>query len=89
MCPTGLALEHSAASTLQEYATYGCPAKTGKEWTKAEIWEAVKWGPHVSALSAEALEHFKEEACKKVATDQAKIVKWDTIRHNPPTQMKV
>ncbi len=89
MCPTGLALEHSAASTLQEYATYGCPAKTDKEWTKAEIWEAAERGPHISALSAEALEHFKEEARKKVATGQAKIVEWDTIKHNPPTQMKV
>ncbi len=52
----------------------------GKEWTKAEIWEAVKRGRHVSALSAEALEHFKEEARKKVATSQAKIVEWDTIK---------
>ncbi len=74
MCPTGLALEHPAASMLQEYVTYGCPAKMGKEWTKAEIWEAVERGPHVSALSAEALEHFKEEAREKVATGQAKIV---------------
>ncbi len=89
MCLMGLALEHPAASTLQEYATYGCPAKTGKEWTKAEIWEAVEWGPHVSALSVEALKHFKEEARVKVATGQATIVDWDTIKHNPPPQMKV
>jgi hypothetical protein len=89
MCPTGLALEHPAASTLQEYAKYGCPAKTGKDWTIAEIWEAVERGPHVSALSTEALEHFKEEARKKVAAGQATIVEWDTIKHNPPRQMKV
>jgi hypothetical protein len=89
MCPTGLTLEHPAASSLQEYATYGCPAKTGKEWTKAEIWEAVKRGPHVLALSVDALEHFKEEARAKVATGQATIIDWDTIKHNPPTQMKV
>ncbi len=37
MCPTGLALVHPAAPTLQEYAPYGCPAKMGKPWTKAEI----------------------------------------------------
>ncbi len=89
MCPMGLALKHPAAAMLQEYVTYGCPAKMGKEWTKAEIWEAVKRGPHVSALSVEALEHFKEEARKKVATGQATIVNWDTIKHNPPQQMKV
>jgi hypothetical protein len=90
MCHTGLALDHPATKTLQEYATYGCPAKMGKPWTKAEIWEAVKRGPHVLALSAKALEHLKQEACKKVAMGQATIVDWDTVKDkNPPPQMKV
>jgi hypothetical protein len=89
MCPTGFALNHPATKTLQEYAMYGCPAKTGKPWTKAEIWEAVERGPHVSALSAEALKHFKQEACKKVAMGQATIEDWDTVKDNPPPQMKV
>jgi hypothetical protein len=38
MCPTGLALAHPATPTLQEYATYRCPAKMGKPSTKTEIW---------------------------------------------------
>jgi hypothetical protein len=85
----GLALKHPAAPTLQKYATYGFPAKMGKEWTKAEIWEALEWGLHVSALLVEVLEHFQAEAHKKVAIGQATIVDWDTIKHNPPPQMKV
>ena len=89
MCPTGLALEHPAASTLLEYSKYGCPTQTGKDWTKQQIWEAVERGPHVSALSAEALEHFREEAQENVATGQAIIVEWDKIKDNPPQQMKV
>lgn len=89
MCPTGLALEHPAASTLLEYSKYGCPTQTGKDWTKQQIWEAVERGPHVSALSAEALEHFREEAREKVATGQAQIVDWDEIKDNPPQQMKL
>ncbi len=28
MCPTGVALAHPATPALQEYVTYGCPAKT-------------------------------------------------------------
>ncbi len=84
MCPTGLALMHPAAPTLQEYATYGYPAKMGKPWTTVEIWEAVERGPHVSALLVEALKHFKEEALKKVATGQATIVDWDRIKDDPP-----
>jgi hypothetical protein len=89
MCPTGLALNHPATKTLQEYATYGCPAKTRKPWTKAKIWEAVERGPHVSAISAEAVELFKQEAHEKVAMGQATIVEWDAIKDNPPPQMKV
>jgi hypothetical protein len=41
------------------------------------------------ALSVEALEHFKEEALKKVAMGQATIVDWDMIKDDPPPQMKV
>jgi hypothetical protein len=49
----------------------------------------VERGPQASALSAEALEHFKHKAAKKVAIGQATIVEWDTIKDNPPPQMKV
>jgi hypothetical protein len=85
----GFVLDHPATKTLQEYATYGCPEKMGKPWTKAEIWEAIKRGSHVSGLSAKALKHFKQQACKKVAMGQAMIIDWDTIKDNPPPQMKV
>ena len=31
--PSGLALHHPAADRLFQYATKGCPAMTGKNWT--------------------------------------------------------
>ena len=37
MCPAGLALHHPAAATLLEYATQGCPCKTGRPWTIQEM----------------------------------------------------
>jgi hypothetical protein len=54
-----------------------------------EMWEAVKWGPHRSALSSEALKHFAKEANEKVAAGQAKIVEWDSIKDNLPAQLKI
>jgi hypothetical protein len=65
-------MNHPAGALLQEYATYACPTKTGAPWKKEEIWEAVARGPHASAMSAEALEHFRLEADKKVKCGQAK-----------------
>lgn len=89
MCPRGLALEHPAASLLQEWATYGCPAMTGKEWTRAEMTAAIARGPHESALSPEAIAHFKDEVKEKVACGQARVVNWEDIKHNPPPQLKI
>jgi hypothetical protein len=82
-------MNHPAGALLREYATYGCPTKTGAPWKKEEIWEAVSRGPHASAMSAEALEHFRLEAEEKVKCRQAKIVLWDDIKDTPPPQMKV
>ena len=42
MCPTGRALCHPAADTLREWATFGCPTRTGRNWSKDEMWEAVE-----------------------------------------------
>ena len=89
MCPSGLAIDHPAYEKLLEYATGGCPVKTGRDWTREEIHAAVARGPHVSALSTEALEHFAAESAEKVAAGYCRLVKWDDIKANPPSYMKV
>ena len=33
MCPAELALTHPAAETLLDWATFGCPTKTGNNWS--------------------------------------------------------
>jgi hypothetical protein len=53
------------------------------------MWAAVARGPHQSALTPEALNHFAAEAIEKVRTNQARIVAWDDIKDNPPPQLKI
>jgi hypothetical protein len=89
MCPSGIATSHPAGGLLTEWATFGCPTQTGRPWTKGETWEAVERGPHRSALSEDAMEHFATESSKKVKSGQAKIVEWDSIKHNPPSHLKI
>jgi len=89
MCPAGQALGHPAATVLSQYAATGCPVVTGKPWTKEMMWEAVERGPHQSSLSKEAMEHFAAEAKLKVERGQAKLVRWDDIKHNPPPELKI
>ena len=89
MCLAGLALTHPAAKTLLDWATFGCPTKTGKPWSRSEIDEAIARGPHRSALTPDAIAHFAEEVREKVRTNQARIIEWDTIKDNPPTELKI
>ncbi len=65
-------MNHPAGALLREYAKYGCPTKTSAPWKKEEIWEAVSRGPHASAISAEAPEHFRLEAEEKVKYETGK-----------------
>ena len=58
MCTSGLAVDHPVYEKMLEYVTGGCPVKTGRNWTKEEIHDAVARGAHVSALSKEALEQL-------------------------------
>jgi hypothetical protein len=74
MCPAGLAMSHPAADTLVEWATFGCPTKTGQPWKRADLDEAIARGPHQSALTPEAIKHFAEEIRAKVRTNQAQVV---------------
>ena len=89
MCPSGIAKSHPAGELLREWSRIGCPTRTGRPWSKEEMWEAVERGPHRSALSAEALQHFADETSEKVNAGQAQIVHWDDIKDNPPTQLKI
>jgi hypothetical protein len=53
------------------------------------MWEAVERGPHRSATTPEAIQHFTEEKKEKLRTNQACLVPWDAIKDNPSPQLKI
>ena len=89
MCPKGLALEHPAASHLLDYATGGCPSKTGQNWLRGMIEEAIAVGPHICAMVLEAMKVLTQEVQEKARKNQCRLVNWDDIRDNPPPQLKI
>ncbi len=50
---------------------------------------AVDCGPHCSALSDDAIANFRAEVNKKVKNRQVKLVMWDSIKENPPVELKI
>ena len=53
------------------------------------MWEAVALGPHQSSQYTKALAHFAVECAEKVRVGQAKLIRWDDIKDNPPPQLKI
>jgi hypothetical protein len=51
--------------------------------------EAVDPGPHRLAMSEEAIAHFKAEVKEKVTAGQAKLVAWESLKDDPPGELKI
>jgi hypothetical protein len=46
-------------------------------------------GPHCLALTNDVITHFRAEVDEKVKSGQAKLVAWDSIKNNPPAELKI
>ena len=74
MCPAGRALHRPAANLLFEYATIGCPMRTGMNWSIQDTEAAIKVGHHICALNTEALKQLQVEVSEKEMKGQAWVV---------------
>ena len=89
MQPQDIGRAHEFGPTLEEYAVKGVPVDCGDNWDRATIDTAISRGPHQSALTPDALKLFEEDIAYQVEAGFAKVVLWDDIKHNPPSQLKV
>ena len=51
--------------------------------------EAVDHEPHRLAVSDDTIAHFGVEVAEKVKSGQAKLLAWESIKDNPPTELKI
>ena len=89
MYPRSFALSHSTAPMLDQWGRHGCPADCGKAWDKEHIVAAIKRGPHQGATSPQAIAFLQAEVADKVKSGYAKVVKWKTIKHKIPRNLKI
>ena len=87
--PRNRALLHPAASLLTEYATQGCPADCGEDWTIEMMEAAIARGPHPSAANPQAAEYCWLEAKEKEKAGQVRLIKWSTLKKAPPSKLKM
>ena len=89
MYPQRMALHHLAAATLLEYATQGCPTRTGAPWSQTQLHAAIRQGPHASALVPAAMAQLDTEVAEKVQKGQVRLASWTSIKDNPPRELKI
>jgi hypothetical protein len=82
-------MRHPAAQTLLSYAATGCPAQTCQPWTWTELEAVVARGAHPSAMPPEAIKQLCTETMKTVGKRHARLVNWNDIKGNPPTELKI
>jgi hypothetical protein len=85
MCPQNLALHHPTAATPLQYATGGCPVRSGQPWSLQEIEAAIAHGNNASALSLEVVAFHANQLKEKLTGNQCHVVAWDDIKHAPHT----
>ena len=88
MYPHNAAALHPAAKMLLKYANHGCLVDCGQDWTIAEIQNAIDRGAHPSAQTPDAAKACRAEALERVKDGCYKVVKWSTIKHKPPDNLK-
>ena len=78
-----------ADNLLLQYARLGCPVSVGRDWTPDEMEAEVTKSPHSSALEDDVISQIQIEAREKPAQGFATIVRWDDIKQNPPSNLKI
>ena len=89
MRPRNRALNHVASDELLRYATNGCPVDCGPNWSLERLEAAIQMGPCKSARSTEAITACHKEVLQKVSEGHCQLIKWNTIKNNPPPNLKV
>ncbi|CAB9522272.1 expressed unknown protein [Seminavis robusta] len=89
MNTSGPALQHPAASLLQEYADQGCPAPVQDPFTLDALEAAIKRGAHTSAQAPEAAAALKKEVTEKVAQGYARLIPWDELKKSLPPNIRI
>ena len=89
MYPTGLAAKHPAAPLLQQYATTGCPADCGENWTWQEIESAIRRGAHPSARPPKVAAALREETLDQEKNGFVKLITLEELRTMAPPHVKI
>jgi hypothetical protein len=89
MRPRAWVAEHYPfGATLKEWES-GVPVNCGLGWNWEAILEVVQRGPHVSATTSEARGLVLEDVMYQVAVGFSEIVRWDDIKADLPSNLKV
>jgi hypothetical protein len=88
MSPTAEVGFHPFAAELKDWES-GVPVDCGKNWEWTVIEQAVARGPHISAMTPEAIELVKEDVAYQVKAGYARVFTWAELKQMRPKKLKI
>jgi hypothetical protein len=89
MQPQPLAAGHPFFDTLHEWGTKGVPVDCGPDWGWDVIEQAVRRGPHQSALDPANIALVHEEIQYQVDAGFSRVVSWSDLQELRPAKLKI
>ena len=88
MYPRQQTINHPSYHRLLEYATVGCPADCGADWTEEHIISAIKYCPHSSTMKAPALKALHIEVQEKIKQGYARYISFGELKKKYANKFK-
>jgi hypothetical protein len=88
MSPTAEVGFHPFTAELKEWES-GVPVDCGKNWKWAVIEQAVARGPHVSAMTPDAIALVREDVAYQVKAGYARLFTWAELQQMRPKKLKI
>ena len=89
MRPTGPALHHPLAATLSRWSQDGVDVDCGNPWSRDALEASIAKGPHVSALTPEAIALVHEDVEYQCKGGFAEVILWDDLKKSIPRHLKL
>eukprot|EP00957_Ditylum_brightwellii_P091708 6983280-Ditylum_brightwellii.AAC.1 len=89
MRPWSVATAYLQARKLSKWALHWCKVDCCQPWSQSVVSMAVQQGPHVNALSPEAMALVQEDVQYQVKAGFCKVTKWEDLKAKWPKHLKI
>eukprot|EP00957_Ditylum_brightwellii_P114486 8729312-Ditylum_brightwellii.AAC.1 len=87
--PWGLALDYPGTACLSRWLQQGIEVSCGPRWSRSAVMLAIEKGPHISAMTPDAMKLRHEDVQYQVEAGLYEVCTWEELQQKWPENLKV